>query len=50
MLCDELHRKGSLEWSGLGVPEFLERVANRIDHGETGWGEPAGFRRFCDPP
>jgi hypothetical protein len=47
MLCEELHRKGSLEWNGESGRALLERIASSIDHGETGWVAPAELRRLC---
>jgi hypothetical protein len=48
LLSDELGRKGSLEWSGEGGRVLLERVAESIDRGETGWVAPAELRRLCE--
>jgi hypothetical protein len=48
LLSEELHRKGALEWNGATGRALLERVAHRIDRGETGWVAPAELRRLCE--
>jgi len=48
LLSEELHRRGALEWNGASGRAVLERVANTIDRGETGWVAPAELRRLCE--
>jgi len=48
LLSEELHRRGALEWNGASGRALLERVANTIDRGETGWVAPAELRRLCE--
>jgi hypothetical protein len=48
LLSEELHRKGSLKWNGASGRALLDRVANSLDRGETGWVAPAELRRLCE--
>jgi hypothetical protein len=48
LLSEELHQKGSLDWNGPSGRALLERVANNINRGETGWVAPAELRRLCE--
>lgn len=48
MLSEELHRKGSLAWNGPSGHALLERLAETIDRGETGWVPRPELRRSLD--
>ncbi|MBZ5618117.1 MAG: hypothetical protein LAQ69_05180 [Acidobacteriia bacterium] len=48
LLSEELHRRGALEWNGASGRALLERMANTIDHGQTGWVAPAELRHLCE--
>ena len=48
MLCEELHRKGSLAWNGAAGAALLERLSKATDRGETGWAAIAEMRHLLD--
>ena len=46
MLSAELHRKGSLAWDGDSGRSLLDRLAQSIDRGETGWAPRPELQRL----
>jgi hypothetical protein len=48
LLSEELHRKGALAWNGSAGLALLERIAETIDRGETGWISHLELRRLLD--
>ena len=48
MLSAELHRKGSLAWDGEAGLWLLDRLAQAIDRGETGWAPRTEMQRLLE--
>jgi hypothetical protein len=46
LLSTELHRTGSLAWDGTSGRAVLDRLAQTIDSGETGWVPRAELKRL----